>query len=76
MPHQNLPENWVDSVLYSIVTAVAGAALWFGRLVFGLNQRVTALEHQNLVSDERHESNIERLDRIEAKLDRLIERRP
>ena len=81
MPHQNLPESWVDTVLGAIATACVVAASWFVRLVWGLNGRVTALERGQAVADERHEANLQRLDsidarseRIERKLDRLSER--
>lgn len=89
MPHQNIPETWVDWVLSGITATVIGLLAWIARVLFGrfelLEQRVQTLERAAavgaLVADERHRTNLERLDRIDAvtdridaKLDRLIER--
>lgn len=89
MPHQNIPESWVDWVFSGIAAMVIGLLAWIARVLFGrfelLEQRVQTLERAAavvaLVSDERHRTTIERLDRIDAvtdriddKLDRLIER--
>jgi hypothetical protein len=85
MPHQNIPENWVDAVLGAIMTMLFAAISWIASRIFGRFQdhegRLVTLERLQTVTDMRHQSNIDRLDRIEErgeriedKLDRLIER--
>ena len=78
MPHHTLPETWVDAVLGVVFATIVGALGWTGRVLWGhmaaLVNRIETLERLAAVSDVRHTSNIERLMRIEDKLDRLIER--
>lgn len=82
MPHQQMPEGWVDTMIAALLGLVGSIGGWlFGRFT-RLEHRVTALELLQAVADERHHANIARLERIEGgivrieqRLDRLRERR-
>lgn len=74
MPHQQIPEGWFD---YAMAGLLALAA-WFGRKFLGrvdkLERRIRMLEGFGQLAEDRHSANVNRLERIEDKLDRLIER--
>lgn len=44
MPHQNLPESWIDRILYGFGVAVAAITGWFLRRFWLLEDRVGTLE--------------------------------
>lgn len=63
----------VDGLLAAVLGVVNGS--WATRLEVkqvGLKNRVDGIEK---VADERHEESLARLERIENKVDRLLERR-
>jgi len=81
MPHQNIPESWMDALVVGIVTVF----WWVVRKLFGkigeIEHRIALLEGEKQAGNERHAANLKRLDSIEhrsesieEKLDRLIER--
>ena len=83
MPHDHIPEGWVDTAIYLIITAITGVAGFLARVFLGrvakveeaiqkMDGRLITLERIAAVQDERHRENRERLQRIERKLDHAI----
>ena len=80
-----VPETWGDWVLSAIISTATAMIAWVAKRMFGrlrtMELRIVTLERIAAVADHRHTANIKRLEsierrgeRIEDKLDRLIER--